>query len=113
MRSNSILPGFLMNITIAVKRVFFVLLTVSGLALCALAGNSSGPCPLPVTTSETAQSDTTAAPQSPEQPACKRRVVHNGMELCLPCPAADAHERHGDASLGACSKPGNETPPGQ
>ena len=105
-------PSFLliiMNPMIAVKRVFSVLLIVIGLAICAVgAGNKEG-CPLPVGSFETAGSA-----QSPEQPGCMRRVLHNGMRICLPCPAADAHIRvHGDADLGPCEKPGNETPPGQ
>jgi hypothetical protein len=96
---------FIMNLLIAVKRVLFVGLTVSGLALYAIAADPKGPCPLPVS------NETSENAQSPEKPACTRRVLHNGMTVCLPCPAADAHVRvHGDADMGACDKPGNETP---
>ena len=100
-----------MNLIIAAKRALFVLFTVAGLALYAVGANEKAPCPLPASASD---SSAEASARSPEQPACKRRVLHNGMTLCLPCPAADAHVRqHGDADLGDCSKPGNETPPGQ
>ena len=99
---------FIMNLMIAVKRVLSVLFIVTGLAVCAI-GASKKPCPLPATAADASENA-----QSPEQPACKRRVLHNGMVLCLPCPAADAHVRqHGDEDQGDCSKPGNETPPGQ
>lgn len=102
--------SFLMNLTIVVKRAAFVLLTVGGLALCAIGANDKPPCPLPAEANQQAQDPA----QSPEHPACMRRVFHNGMVICLPCPAADAHVRqHGDADMGPCSKPGNETPPGQ
>ncbi|MEY2502793.1 MAG: hypothetical protein QOI07_3127 [Verrucomicrobiota bacterium] len=104
-------PAFLMNMMIAAKRSLIVLLFLSGLALCAMAASSNGNCPLPVT--GTSAASTEPATQSPEKPACKRRVFHNGMVICLPCPAADAHVRHGDDDLGPCDKPGNETPPGQ
>jgi hypothetical protein len=107
--SNSAL---VMNMMIAIKRSFVLLLTLSGLALCAFAASDNGPCPLPVTSSDT--SSNASSTQSPEHPACMRKVFHNGMTICLPCPAADAHVRvHGDADLGPCDKPGNETPPGQ
>lgn len=99
-----------MNLMIAVKRAVFVLLTVGGLALYAVAANDKPPCPLPA--NETQQSQDPA--QSPEHPECLQRVLHNGMRVCLPCPAAQAHiTQHGDADLGTCTKPGNETPPGQ
>jgi len=101
-----------MNLIIAAKRALFVLFTVSGLALYAVGANEKAPCPLPAAADESSSSSASA--RSPEQPDCKRRVRHNGMNLCLPCPAAEAHIRqHGDADLGDCSKPGNETPPGQ
>jgi hypothetical protein len=93
------------------KRSLIVALTLSGLALCAFAANSNGPCPLPVTGAST--STTSSSTQSPEQPKCLRAVHHNGMVICLPCPAYDAHIRHGDTDAGPCDKPGNETPPGQ
>jgi len=97
-----------MNLMIAVKRVLSVLLMVAGLAVCAI-GAKNKECPLPASANESSSSA-----QSPEQPGCKRRVMHNGMRICLPCPAADAHIRvHGDEDLGPCEKPGNETPPGQ
>ena len=97
-----------MNLMIAVKRVSSVLFIVTGFALCAI-GAGKKPCPLPVTAA-----DSSANAQSPEKDKCMRRVMHNGMVICLPCPAADAHVRvHGDADLGPCDKPGNETPPGQ
>lgn len=95
-----------MNVTIATKRVLFALLTVTGLALYAVGADQQEPCPLPVTSS------TTTSSQSPEQPPCMRAVHHNGMIICLPCPAYDAHIRHGDTDAGPCDKPGNETPPG-
>jgi hypothetical protein len=99
-----------MNLMIAVKRTVFVLLTVGGLALYAFGANDKPPCPLPV--NESAGANDPA--QSPEHPDCMRKVFHNGMVICLPCPAADAHVRqHGDDDLGPCTKPGNETPPGQ
>lgn len=98
-----------MNLMIAVKRAVFVLLTVSGLALYAVGANDKPPCPLPANASGNSENA-----QSPEQPACLQRVFHNGMRVCLPCPAAEAHIRqHGDEDLGPCTKPGNETPPGQ
>lgn len=97
-----------MNLMIAVKRVLGVLFIVAGLAVFAI-GAPKKPCPLPANST-----DSTSSAQSPEQPACKRRVMHNGMRICLPCPAADAHVRvHGDEDLGPCDKPGNETPPGR
>lgn len=100
-----------MNLIIAAKRALSVVFIVVGLALYAVGASQNGPCPLPITAADTA-ADSDA--RSPEQPACKRRVLHNGMTICLPCPAADAHVRqHGDADLGPCEKPGNETPPGQ
>jgi hypothetical protein len=100
--------AFIMNLMI-VKRVVSVLFIVAGLAICAV-GASKKPCPLPASS----DSSMSANAQSPEQPQCKRRVMHNGMVICLPCPAADAHVRvHGDEDLGPCDKPGNETPPGQ
>jgi hypothetical protein len=99
----------IMNLMLAAKRVLSVLFIVAGLAICAVGGNKK-PCPLPVNASES----NAANANSPEQPACKRRVLHNGMTICLPCPAADAHVRvHGDEDLGPCDKPGNETPPGR
>ena len=102
-----------MNTMITVKRSLVLLLTLSGLALCAYAATNNGPCPLPVTGADTAASADSSSTQSPEHPACMRKVLHNGMTICLPCPAADAHVRvHGDADLGPCDKPGNETPPG-
>jgi hypothetical protein len=106
MRINSAFFGvFIMNLMIAVKRAFSVLFIVAGLALCAVGANNNEPCPLPVNTSESNAENA----NSPEQPACKRKVRHNGMPICLPCPAADAHIRvHGDADLGPCDKPGNE-----
>lgn len=94
-----------MNMMIAAKRTLVVTLTLSGLALCAIAADP--PCPLPAT------STTSDPTQSGEQPGCKRKVHHNGMIICLPCPAWEAHIRHGDADAGDCDKPGNETPPGQ
>ncbi|MEA3125814.1 MAG: hypothetical protein QOD67_2833 [Caballeronia sp.] len=97
-----------MNLMIAVKRAVFILLTLGGLALYAVGANEKVPCDLPVETS----SQTTDPAQSPEHPPCMREVYHNGMTICLPCPAADAHNRHGDLSGNPCSKPGNETPPG-
>ena len=101
-----------MNLMIAVKRSLVVLLTLSGLALCAIAASpGNGPCPLPVTSSSSNDSSTVQT-QSPEHPACMRKVHHNGMMICLPCPAYDAHIRHGDTDAGPCDKPGNETPPG-
>jgi hypothetical protein len=98
-----------MNTMIALKRSLVVLLTLSALALCAIAATSNQPCPLPIT-DDSAQA--TEATQSPEKPKCLRAVHHNGMIICLPCPAWDAHIRHGDADAGPCDKPGNETPPG-
>src|SRR3954469_13345891 len=87
--------GFLrfMKFMITAKRVLFVLLTVTGLALYAAGATQQGPCPLPVNeTSSSSAADT----QSPENPPCRRVVLHNGMPICLPCPAADAHTRvHG------------------
>jgi hypothetical protein len=95
---------FIMNVIVAVKRSLFVLLTVTGLALYAV-GASNKPCPLPAS----ADDGNTSSTQSPEQPKCMELVMHNGMPICLPCPAADAHIRvHGDADLGPCSKPGNQ-----
>ena len=99
-----------MNIMITIKRSFAVLLILSAFALCAVGAGSNGNCPLPINSESAA---TTENAQSPEQPGCRRKVLHNGMTICLPCPAADAHNRHGDADLGPCDKPGNETPPGQ
>jgi hypothetical protein len=104
-------PAFLMNIMIAVKRSFVVLLCVSALALCAFAAQTDQPCPLPVTATDSTASATTA--QSPEHGQCLKAVHHNGMIICLPCPAWEAHIRHGDADAGPCDKPGNETPPGR
>ena len=103
------LQVIIMNVTIAAKRVLFALLTVTGLALYALGQDQQAPCPLPVTY-DTAS--TQSSSQSPEKPPCMRAVNHNGMVLCLPCPAYDAHIRHGDTDAGPCDKPGNETPPG-
>jgi len=102
--------SLVMNMMITLKRSLVVALTLSGLALCAFAANNNAPCPLPVTSSSTTTSSST---QSPEQPKCLRAVHHNGMIICLPCPAWEAHIRHGDADAGPCDKPGNETPPGQ
>jgi hypothetical protein len=97
-----------MNVMIAAKRIVFGLLTVTGLAFVALGAAQKGPCPLPVDSSVWA---TEASAQSPEKPQCMRVVLHNGMPICLPCPAADAHTRvHGDADLGPCDKPGNQDP---
>lgn len=99
----------IMNMMIVAKRALFALLTLAALALYAIGGDRK-PCPLPVDTS----SSTNAPDQSPEKEKCMRRVLHNGMVICLPCPAADAHVRvHGDEDLGPCDKPGNETPPGR
>jgi len=99
-----------MNMMIAAKRSLVALLTLSALAICAIAGQNE-PCPLPISSSSTA--DSTASSQSPEHPPCMRKVNHNGMQICLPCPAYDAHIRHGDTDAGPCDKPGNETPPGK
>ena len=98
-----------MNVTIAVQRILFALLAVAGLALGAFGANQQDPCPLP-TNYDTAA--TQSSSQSPEKPPCMRAVHHNGMILCLPCPAYDAHIQHGDTDAGPCDKPGNETPPG-
>lgn len=98
-----------MNLMTAVKRVLSVLFIVTGFALCAIGAGQQRPCPLPAHAN-----DPSVNAQSPEKDKCMRRVMHNGMVICLPCPAADAHVRvHGDADLGPCDKPGNETPPGQ
>ena len=95
-----------MKLMIIAKRVLFVLCTVCALALYAGGASQNGPCPLPV--NETSASTTQEA-QSPEKPQCRRVVMHNGMPICLPCPAADAHTRvHGDQDLGPCDKPGNQ-----
>jgi hypothetical protein len=95
---------FIMNLITAVKRVFSVLFIVAGFALCAIGAGEQRPCPLPANAT-----DQSANAQSPEQDKCMRIVMHNGMPICLPCPAADAHVRvHGDADLGPCSKPGNQ-----
>jgi hypothetical protein len=97
----------IMNMMIVAKRVLFSLLTLSALALYAIAANDKQPCPLPI---DTTSADSSSA-QSPEKPPCMRIVMHNGMPICLPCPAADAHTRvHGDADLGPCDKPGNIDP---
>lgn len=96
-----------MNVMIAAKRILFALLTVASLALVAL--GAKGPCPLPIDSSTSASESSST--QSPEKPKCMRIVMHNGMPICLPCPAADAHVRvHGDADLGPCDKPGNQNP---
>jgi hypothetical protein len=96
-----------MNMMIAAKRALFVALTVSGLALYAIGAEQNGACPLPVNISDSDPAN------SPENPKCMRVVMHNGMPICLPCPAADAHVRvHGDADLGPCDKPGNQDPGG-
>lgn len=100
-----------MNMMIAVKRSLVVLLTLSALALCAVAATQNGPCPLPVDSTSSNTADSSA--QSPEHPPCMRAVHHNGMIICLPCPAYDAHIQHGDTDAGPCDKPGNETPPGR
>jgi hypothetical protein len=97
-----------MNLMIAVKRAVFVLLTVGSLALYAVGATDKPPCDLPVETS----SKTNDPAQSPEHPDCMHAVLHNGMIICLPCPAYDAHIRHGDSDAGPCTKPGNETPSG-
>ena len=103
-------PALIMNMMIMLKRSLVVLLTLSALALCAIAANSNEPCPLPITSDTSAEAmDST---QSPEHQKCLRAVHHNGMIICLPCPAWEAHIRHGDADAGPCDKPGNETPPG-
>jgi hypothetical protein len=103
-----------MNMMIAAKRSLGVLLTLSALALCAIAAQpATGPCPLPITSSTNSVADSSGSTQSPEQPPCRRKVNHNGMQICLPCPAYDAHIRHGDTDAGECDKPGNETPPGK
>lgn len=99
--------ALIMNMMIAVKRSLIVLFTLSALALCAIAANQNEPCPLPVDSTTT-----TSSSQSPEQPPCMRAVHHNGMIICLPCPAYDAHIGHGDTDAGPCDKPGNETPGG-
>lgn len=99
-----------MNMMIAVKRSSVGLLTISALALGAIAASPSNePCPLPITSTSSSSSVQT---QSPEKEPCMRKVNHNGMQICLPCPAYDAHIRHGDTDAGPCDKPGNETPPG-
>jgi len=98
-----------MNMMIVLKRSLVVVLTLSALALCAVAANQNEPCPLPVSSAD----NSSAGTQSPEQPKCLRAVHHNGMIICLPCPAWDAHIAHGDMDAGPCNKPGNETPPGQ
>jgi len=100
-----------MNMMTAVKRSLVLVLALSGLALCALAANPDAPCPLPTSsTDSTAPSDPT---QSQENPKCLRAVHHNGMIICLPCPAYYAHIRQGDTDAGPCDKPGNETPGGK
>ena len=93
-----------MNMMIPVRRCFVLLLILSAFALCAFAANQTEPCPLPTTDSSTSST------QSPEHPPCMRAVHHNGMIICLPCPAYDAHIQHGDTDAGPCDKPGNETP---
>src|SRR5688572_32913561 len=89
---------FLMNLMIAVKRALSVLFILTGFALVAIGAGEQRPCPLPATAS-----DLSGNAQSPEKDQCMRIVFHNGMPICLPCPAADAHVRvHGDADLGPC-----------
>jgi hypothetical protein len=100
---------FIMNLMISVKRALSVLFIVTSLALCAIAIGANNNCPLPATEDSGAPAP---ADQSPEKEKCLRRVNHNGMPLCVPCPAAEAHMRHGDADLGTCTKPGNENPGG-
>jgi hypothetical protein len=101
---SGILQVFTMNVMIAAKRIVFALLMVAGLALVAVGAN--GPCPLPIDSAASASESSST--QSPENPPCKRAVHHNGMILCLPCPAYDAHIRHGDTDAGPCDKPGNQ-----
>jgi hypothetical protein len=106
---SQIFAVFIMNLMI-VKRALSVLIIVAGFALVAVGAKK--PCPLPITASES--SSASSSSQSPEKDKCMRKVMHNGMRICLPCPAADAHVRvHGDEDLGPCDKPGNETPPGK
>lgn len=101
-----------MNMMNVAKRLLVVFLSLSAVVLCAVAGNQNNRCPLPVNANNTSSPNDST--QSPEHQACMRRVLHNGMTICLPCPAADAHVRvHHDADLGPCDKPGNETPPGR
>lgn len=107
MRAESgFFEAFVMNMMIAMKRTLFVLLALSALGLVAMGAGKNEPCPLPIS-----DSTMSASTQSPENQQCMRVVLHNGMRICLPCPAADAHTRvHGDADLGPCSKPGNQDP---
>ena len=102
-----------MNLMIALKRTLVVLLTLSGLALCAFAADQDAPCPLPASDASSAAPSASDPTQSPEKEQCLKAVHHNGMIICLPCPAWEAHIRHGDADAGPCDKPGNETPPGR
>lgn len=53
---------------------------------------TNSPCPLPITYGITANS-----PEKP--PKNYQSVCHNGMILCLPPSAANAHVQHGDAPL--------------
>ncbi len=96
-----------MNVITAAKRSLFVLLTVTGLAIYALGASHDKPCPLPATSSNDSAAAPSSDTQSPEKEKCLRAVHHNGMVLCLPCPAYDAHIRHGDTDAGPCDKPGN------
>lgn len=98
-----------MSIMIAAKRVLLAFLIVAGLALYALGASHNEPCPLPAEATASVTSANSA--QSPEKEKCLEKVKHNGMDLCLPCPAAAAHIKHGDADEGPCSKPGNELRP--
>jgi hypothetical protein len=100
------LQVFIMNVTIAVKRAVVVLLMVTGLALYAIGATTNGPCPLPINSADS--SEVSSSANSPENPPCKRAVHHNGMIICLPCPAYDAHINHGDTDAGPCDKPGNQ-----
>jgi len=100
-----------MKLMTAAKHALVALLSVSALALVAVGANDNGTCPLPINASETGSAQENAP--SPEKQPCMRVVKHNGMPICLPCPAADAHTRvHGDEDLGPCDKPGNQDPGG-
>ncbi len=98
-----------MNVITVAKRSLFVLLTISGLALYALGASQDTPCPLPTSSTDSSMAASSSdSTQSPEKQKCLEMVRHNGMDLCLPCPAAEAHIAHGDVDEGPCSKPGNQ-----
>ncbi len=103
-----------MKVITAVKRPLASLAFIAATAalFAAVSLQAKQPCPLASegSTATTSSNDASMNARSPEQaPPANYTVQHNNQTLCLPEPAARAHQRHGDPIAPGCAKPGNQS----